>query len=185
MRRLPYCSSINRSHVRPLFGKETTNKVGFFHIFHSRRLMRRIGTLIFQYERIMSSAIDYTTQRMNFPYDSDRIFVLSIDSAVLCNHLDRDSPDGSPQLPTTVAQRALDHESGAEPRSPVLAMSRPRVTHFGMSALRRLADISVPALDPNSWRVRQTLVFGTGSLAPVSTPGRSRTARARHSTRLA
>ena len=45
---------------------------------------------------------------------------------------------------------------------PLVATSRPRVTHFGMSALRPLADIPVPALDPHSWGVRKTLVFGTG-----------------------
>ena len=35
-----------------------------------------------------------------------------------------------------------------------MAKSRPRVAHFGMSELRRLADNPVPALDPHSWGVR-------------------------------
>ncbi len=41
-------------------------------------------------------------------------------------------------------------------------MSRPRVTHFGTSAQGQEDDIAVPALDPHSWVVRQSLVFVTG-----------------------
>ncbi len=57
------------------------------------------------------------------------------------------------------ASRCQNSEPYDNPRCLLLATSRPRVTHFGMSALRRLADIAVPTLDSHSWWLRLTLVF--------------------------
>ena len=44
-----------------------------------------------------------------------------------------------------------------------MAMSGSKRRNRAASAQGQEADIAVPALDPRSWGVRKTLVFGTGS----------------------
>ncbi len=53
----------------------------------------------------------------------------------------RDSPDGSPWLPTMVAQRAYHPEPGEEPRSPVVARLGSHGHVAGTTALPPATDV--------------------------------------------